>query len=111
MDDTRLELQLDVQRNSCDLQQDDAPNDAHGGDSATMADDFPALGLAPDARLARLVTAWERLGDADRQRLVNDAERLAENSRVGDDRLDAERPHAIAHVRNLGSFRVKRADQ
>ena len=69
-----------------------------------------ALPRLPALRSASIVVPAEPR-DLGARHVGHDVERLAEDARVGDDRLDAERPQAIAHVRDLRAFGVERADE
>ena len=89
----------------------------------------PALGAQPQARgahalahqLDRLAAAARRAhrvqrvpagrGDLGARHVGDDPLRLAEDPRVDDDRLAAERADAVAHVRDLGALRVEGPDE
>lgn len=81
-----LESPLVFPTNSPIIPESGAENGARDDDSATMADagtpsptpPDPSAEPVADPLLTRFLDAWNRLSDADRLRLVDESERLAE---------------------------------
>lgn len=86
MDDTGLEQPPDFPTISPIIPESGANSGALDDDSATLAAgethrrpiNEPAPGCVADPLLKRFLTAWNRLSDEDRLRLINEAERLAD---------------------------------
>jgi hypothetical protein len=94
MDDTGLESIPDFPTNSVILTESGAKSDATHAPADNLADsaaesrsgDSPR-GRDADPLLSRLLDAWHRLCDADRLRMVDDAEQLAD---AAGDAVDAQ---------------------